>query len=293
MNETDKTSRKDPAMSPNAERYDPRQDEIDLVDLWRALVRQKWVFGTIVLLTMLGAGTYLLTASPVYESRAMIQIGQVAIGQVAIGQDAGNWTGGRFLEDANSFVRRLQEMSPENRGGALFASVSIVDRPAAGIISMTVRGQNGPDAQRHLASGIEPIVAEHAAFFDAEVALLAERRARLQRQIEGLQEQMNLLQGEVPRLRAVSPVQASVLLLEVSNLTRQLPDLEDQVEEINERFLESRTYPTRLISGPTLPESPVEPKTQLILALAVVLGLILGLFGAFFAEFLRVARSSQ
>ena len=279
MSETDQKSRNDPALASNSERYDPRQDEIDLVDLWRALVRQKWVFGAIVLLTMLGAGVYLLTASPVYESRATIQIGQVA----------GEGTEGRLLEDANSFVRRLQELPSEPSGHALFHSVSIANNVA----TVTVRAQNGPDAQRAVVSGIENVLTEHSLYFDAEVSLLAERRARLKAQIDGLREQMDLLQAEINRLRDVSPVQASVLLLEVSNLTRQIPDLDDQVEEINERFLESRTYPTRLISGPTLPGSPVEPKTQLILALAVVLGLILGLFGAFFAEFLRVARSSQ
>ena len=287
MTETDKTSRNDPAMAPNAEHYDPRKDEIDLVDLWRALVRQKWVFGTIFLLTLLGAGTYLLTVSPVYESKATIQIGQLA-GLSASGSEVSPG----LLEGADQFARRLREMPSETTGHTRFHSASITDKATEDMVTVTLRAESGAEAQHALADNLEPVLAKHTVVFDAGMGLMRSRRANMQTQIEVLREQTEVLQAEVGQLREVSPTQASLLLLEIGNLTRQIPTLENQVQTLNERLLDSRSYPTRLISGPTLPETPVEPKTQLVLALAVVLGLTLGLVGAFFGEFLRVARSS-
>ena len=59
--------------SPRAYPLDARpEDEIDLLDLWRVLVRQWKLIGVITGLSVLGAVVYLLLAVPVYEAQAVV-----------------------------------------------------------------------------------------------------------------------------------------------------------------------------------------------------------------------------
>lgn len=49
------------------------EDEINLLDLWRVLVRQWKVIGAITGLSVLGAVVYVFLASPVYEAQAVVR----------------------------------------------------------------------------------------------------------------------------------------------------------------------------------------------------------------------------
>lgn len=49
------------------------EDEINLFDLWRVLVRQWKLIGAITILSFLGAVLYVLLATPVYEAQAVVR----------------------------------------------------------------------------------------------------------------------------------------------------------------------------------------------------------------------------
>jgi len=49
------------------------EDEINLLDLWRVLVRQWKVIGAITILSILGAVAYLFLATPVYQAQAVLR----------------------------------------------------------------------------------------------------------------------------------------------------------------------------------------------------------------------------
>lgn len=51
----------------------PADDQVNLCDLWRVLVRQRKVFGAITGLSVLGAVAYVLLATPVYEAEAIVR----------------------------------------------------------------------------------------------------------------------------------------------------------------------------------------------------------------------------
>ncbi|MDZ7804370.1 Wzz/FepE/Etk N-terminal domain-containing protein [Thiohalophilus sp.] len=77
---------------PAPQQYYYPDDEISLIDLWNTLMRRKKVLITAFAAVIVVAIIYLLLAKPVYESRAIVEIGR-----------AGN----KVVEDVNVLKQRL------------------------------------------------------------------------------------------------------------------------------------------------------------------------------------------
>ncbi len=108
----------------------------------------------------------------------------------------------------------------------------------------------------------------------------------------------NEIQQNRTRLAALEERSQINLPKERSELEKRLADLErdramqQEIISANETQL-SRIRGTRVIVGPARSLEPVGPGRAVILTLAGVLGLVLGIFAAFFAEFLQRAREAS
>lgn len=263
--------------------YYPVDDEISLIDIWNVLVKRKIMVLAVLLLSLLGAGIAVIVMTPVYESRAVLQIGQIGqIGQIEspavvvkrlIEQDGGLDTDKQIL----SKTPTIKTASVE-KDGNLITIVAQASTPAA--------------AQEYLTQIADKLLREHQRLLDYAqnekrqyLNLLQLRSRDFNQAIQSLDTSLRALTDENIALEII-------LAQEKAKLFEQRGQLEQKQLELRMAMSELQSKPTALIKAPTLPVDPVKPRPAFYLALAAMLGVMLGVFGAFFMEFLGRARAT-
>ena len=74
-------------------------------------------------------------------------------------------------------------------------------------------------------------------------------------------------------------------------LNNQESFLIENLQKVDQKLLELKNRRVEILSSATLPESPIKPKTRLIVALSAVVSLFVGIFLVFVIEFIKNAKS--
>jgi hypothetical protein len=242
----------------------PADDEINLFDLW-LILRKRWgamgaIFGVVVALALV----YALLMPQTYRYSAALEIGQIPRGGELVP-----------LETADTVTTRLnqvllpdQERAVVERTGAneldLDAEVSV----AGNVVTISGEGAdaNADAYSAYLGGAMERLVTIHR-------DRLADVRESIESNLEAVREQLASFQRAAGQPGAWEA--AAGLRLRAAELEAQLAALE----------------PTRVISEPRASEEAVGPSTTVVVALAVVLGAMLAVFGAFMIEFVSRANA--
>lgn len=256
--------------------YSSSTDEISLLELWDALVRQwKWVLG-IWLLVLALAGMWLALAEPVYESRAVLRIGQVA---------------GKPLQPLNVLVLALREQYQlEDRDRPRPRLLQVKEEGSEALV-LTGEAHSAKQARALLTEVLEQVMARQQQRYQQQTNQKQQVLAVLQQDIEQRMEQgQRLTQAATSAdleesIKALLVLQASAQQADVATLHERLAQLEDELSPRN-------TYPAEILREPTLAERPSSPKTALVLALATMLGGMAGVMTGLMVEFVRGARQA-
>jgi len=262
-------------------------DEISLVDLWIVLVEHKWLILGIALATLGAAAALGSLKTPMYESRAVIEVGRLGGSQPDQATQ---------VESPAMLVERLREEYRVGDGseGAVappfVKDVSLVK--GTNTVNLTVRDLSPEGAQRYAAEVTERILGQHDALFTQAFAAQRARLESLRDQLQAFDAQIASLTEHIASLRENNPAQSAILAVEKGSLLAERPLLEQQHAQLELGLSGMSSQPTRLIREPTLPANGVnDDRMSLYLALGLVLGLMLGAFVAFLAEFLSRARA--
>lgn len=241
-------------------------DSIDLFELAATLWEGKWAIVTACLAALAAAGGWLLLQSPVYEARAVVEIGQVADGEPLFDR-------GRLLGQLReSLVDQAGSISEQS--GRLTA-VGTVRGGSDRALELTAQGDDPVAVARWLEAYVGELLAAHAQAYDERLQLLhdslvelAERKAEIDTTLKALQ--VDVAGNTDPVVRATLALQQSGLLAERGQLLQRRLAIQETLQE-------HTSYPSRLWGAVTAGETPVAPRGQMILAIAVLLG---GLFGS-------------
>ena len=261
------------------------EDEISLVDLWNVLMRRKLLILAITILAVMAATLYSLAATTIYESQAVVLVGKTP----ATGP----------LENPDEMVQRLRQayrVGDDTEGARempFVEAISLNKREADHVVTLTARAEAPQQASQFLQSVVDGLLEEHRARFEQAAALIQSHLDSLTGQTEAFQSQIALIQAEMDQVREVNPVQASVLAVESGKLMAQLPALEQRRNQLQLDLLDSRSYASQILRSPTVAAKPIQPRPKLYIAIALVLGVMLGVFAAFFAEFLHFVRTGS
>ncbi|MDZ7662784.1 hypothetical protein [Thiohalophilus sp.] len=214
---------------------------------------------------------YVLLAKPVYESRAVVKIGQVgSVGPV---------------EEVAVLGQRLSAEHPA------LTAVEHGSGEAQNVLTLIVTADDRETAREDINTIVDKLLEEHRSRFHAMQTPLRQRRDALGIRLADYRQQLNELDIQVSRLRSEQPVQAAVLMIEKGNVTRAIPELEDKLAELEQALGEPQTVRTRVLGEPTTTETPIKPRSALIITLSIVSGLILGMVAAFLAKLIARART--
>ncbi len=310
----------------NTNNYAVQEDEIDLRELFKTLVKHKMKIVLITLAVTISAVIYALSAPKVYEAKAILRIGEYK---------TENSNDKVVLSDANVLSKELGILYIDILKNAKDKEAKIdrieVPKNQKNFLEITANGSSNKAAETEIQKVVDYVQEKHKKVLD-DVKNIYEARAK---QVEGklmllktktlpsLQEKIGRYKKDVAVYEAnFLDVQSNLKKIKVSNPTlatlqineqRYLADIiiklkdslesfENQknnievveIEKLEEELkalkvlMEPYNYKNTEIVGAIMTnEYPIKPKKSLIVAVSFVTGLILSIFFVFFLEFIR------
>ena len=263
-------------------------DEMSLVDLWLVVRRnRRWLLAGF-LLGIVIAIAYTTLATPVYESRASIQIGDVP----GLGLNATV-----MIEDPNALsVELLDEYGPKIVDGT--ERTPYLEKKEVkvrkNILDLAAIGHRPEEPRDFLKQIVAKMLQRHQQAYANAIEPLRQRVAAIDQQIGIVTTQMKELGDLIARLKESNSVQASLIAIERGHLYANLDQLERDRVALQQQTTTPYASPTKVIAQPVLAERPVWPKPMLVIAVGIVLGLSAGLLAIFLKEFAgNVRRASE
>jgi len=306
-----------PLISKDENAYYPvlQNDEISLVDLWLALTRHKALMA-IILITVIAVGTlYAVTRPATYEYKTAIEIGKVkttieeGVSKIELIQRP-QTVQAKLTESYIPLV--LNKHARTNPNDTRSYRIEATVPKGSELVVLSGKGPKDAAAiyTRLLNSVVMRQVADHKRLIAAERRLLESKLARLADLEQLVSAEIDQLDTQIKRTQATraearsevktAPGAMTMLLIDngvQENLSR-LSELRERLEVTlkNERVdLEGRLstlQETRMVAEPFQSKAPVGTSKSLMVALSLVLGTMLAVFSAFFAEFLRKVREA-
>lgn len=248
------------------------EDEISLRDLWEIIAKRKWLvfLSTVVCLGL--AAAYVSLAPTIYESKAVVQIGKVA-GQPV---DNGLQLASRLMngytpvntEQAKKQMPKLYAVTPDKADGS--------------ILTLESQGRSPQEAQQYLQGVIQRLLAEDQQRYQQIVGIRQAQLTRMQALYQGMRTSLDAKSG-----KGQVDSTSALLLLEQSRRSDALINIQGAIDNMENALASNNTSPTVQTLAPRYDPIPVAPKRGLILVLAVLGGLMLGVFLALLLNALR------
>jgi len=301
---------------PSSHKWDSVEDEIDLMDYVKVILKRKVFILAVFLLVVIIAGIFSFLSPKIYEVESVLEIGQVAEKVVEapsqiIGKIEGDVYGTTIREKLNISGTRYPQIKAENPKDT-------------NLLSIKIESSNPQQAREILEEKNELVLAEHQekielekTVLENEIYLVEEDINVLQKDIERIDIKISSLAVEKENLEAKVAVLEDIVVYqqdpgsqfalfdakekveakkqEIENMYLQINSLEgrinDSKSEINSLKLKiDNIRPTLIIKSPSVSENPIKPRPLLNIVIAGILGLFVGTFLAFGREWWEKAR---
>lgn len=253
------------------------KDEISILDLVKILTKWKYII-SLIFLTIVGFSVfYLLSKQAVYESRAVIIIGNYG-------------ASGQLIEKASILKRRLESSyqvdEPDYNEIKKYpypklASVN-VESNSEDFIALVTHANSPEEAQSYLKSVINKVISQHKKnlkeFLLIQTKLLESQTELLDSMLIEV-DSFGKLVDDVSKKDSTKSV---LLKLEQLKFNERLPQINASITQL--AFKIDSAKETRIIKEPVFNEDSIKPKRLLVIAIGIIMGLFLGVFVAFFIE---------
>lgn len=268
------------------------EDEIDLKELWKTLLKRKkmiiFLTGSITLIT----GIYTFITKPIYEAKAVLEIGLYT--------NTNTNTNTNWIENPSTVLKKIEMNYIENRNPeekVWLDKISFV-KGTQNLLELSVLGFSKESATAYLKEIEASISARHRKLIDAyidsikmKIENLNAQKAELLIEKERLGEELNKKSNYIEKFVKENPAVAAVYSIELNNYTVELKNLKNSIYTINNQLndlkldISSKNLKvTELIDKITENDHPVKPKKVLIIVGGFLTGLILSVFLAFLSE---------
>jgi uncharacterized protein involved in exopolysaccharide biosynthesis len=258
-------------------------DEIDLGEVWTKLWRRRRLILAVTITTAAVAGIIAFVIPSVFDSRAVIQIGQIGHIIRPDRPEDSVQAQFRYIERPQVLVERLKQayrVGERNPPTPLprVESVEPVDRNnASGLVEITARAYSAEEGQAFLRQVTGEVLEHHRTLFRHVTELHRDERVRLAAAATGMREEIARLNKELGRASSKSDAFTALMLMEKARRFSELNALENEILEADLLLSPANSYESRLILEPTLRRSPAWPNRVLIVALTAAAGLFLGM----------------
>jgi len=271
--------------------------DIDFTELLQILQKRKKLIVLLSLLFLIFGMLYLWQAKPLYEVRAMMEIGKFEAGT----KDE------QTLDNIHSIKQKLEYYygvkSKKKKEYPIVKSIDI-KKKAKDIFLVTVEGYDNKSAQNLINNMITKIQKEYSRKMNTYLNMKKELISLVEMDIKNTKENLNKVNAilkeynqKLINLSQKDAALAGIYTIQISRNQEQLQALESRIsllkgKEYNLKLsiTPSRIKDTHVIGEIEVLDHPVKPKKILIILVSFITGLIFSIFLAFFLEFLQGIR---
>ena len=285
-------------------------DEIDLMDYVKVILKRKVFILALFLIVIIAAGIFSFLSPKTYKIDTILEIGKVGEKMVETPEQLI----GRIEGDVYGVLIRAKLNIPE----AEYPIIKTENPKDTSIIKIKIESKDINLSRKVLDEKNELIIADHQEKIELEKEILnkkiettEENIKILEKDIERVEIKITSLEQEQKNLEAKVGALEKVLIyqqdpgtqfalfdakerleakkqeienryLDINALKNQINDLELQIDSLKKQM--KNVQPTSIIKTPTVSEEPIRPRPFLNMAIAGILGLFVGVFGAFSRE---------
>ena len=307
------------------------EDEIDLKELFKTIWAKKIFIVIFTLVVTILAGFYAYSKTPIYEAKALLEIGEYKI----------NNTTKNSVDDASTLEKKLSTLFVDMEKNlkdktSEISNISVV-KGLKNFLEIKSESTSNEEAKNEILKVLTFVQNEHEKILDdvkkqkemelrnidlqisdiksKSVALIDKKIENNIKNLKSLEEQLKQVDENLKKIDTLNPSLAALKLMEkrditnsINTITIQNFELESKKDElltttlykleeskqIAESLLLSHNYKNTQIVGEIMTNDfPTKPKKSLIVAVAFVTGFIISIFLVFFIQFIQGIRKES
>ena len=270
------------------------EDTIDLRELFQTLKRRKKIILLITLLVTFLASVYAWTAKPVYEVKAMIEVGKLEAGT----------KNEKSLDNIADIKQKLEYIygvkSKKKRAYPKVKAIG-VNTKAKGVFTVTVEGHSNEEAIELIEKILQKIEKGYQEKIDTYVnskkdliALTTEDIETAKLNLSKIEKTLDNYSQKIMNITAKDAALAGIYTIQISQNQKAVQSLQERVSNLKADVYDKelsitplRIKPTHIVGEVEVLDNPVKPKKALIVIVAFITGLMFAIFLVFFLEFMR------
>lgn len=261
-------------------------DEIDLIDYIRIMIKRKKIILTIFLLCVITATIISFLMPKVYETSAIIEIGSIATpasGSMPISASTLLISKDEAIQKIqakkilNSAIQKLNLTANESM---LIKMIKTEDVIKTNLIKLKIQHAN-PDLAVKICNAIaHSFIQQSKESQNKKLSFVKEEIDRLEKRNKIIEKEM----GNNNKLIQSQAVNSNFSLMQntLSNYEAILLELNEKIYSLRKELIDLRQFE---IWEPAVTAQNIKPNKKLNIAISAVLGLMIGILVAFFQEF--------
>ena len=304
------------------------EDEIDLKELFKTIWAKKIFIVIFTLVVTILAGFYAYSKTPIYEAKALLEIGEYKI----------NNTSKIFVDDASNLEKKLSTLFVDMEKNlkdktSEISNISVV-KGLKNFLEIKSESTSNEEAKNEILKVLTFVQNEHEKILDdvkkqkemelrnidlqisdiksKSVDLIDKKIENNIKNLKSLEEQLKQIDENLKKIDTLNPSLAALKLMEkrditnsINTITIQNFELESKKDELlttnlytleeSKKIIELSLLPhnyknTQIVGEIMTNDFPTKPKKSLIVAVAFVTGFIISIFLVFFIQFIQGIR---
>lgn len=307
------------------------EDEIDLKELFKTIWAKKIFIVIFTLVVTILAGFYAYSKTPIYEAKALLEIGEYKI----------NNTSKIFVDDASNLEKKLSTLFVDMEKNlkdktSEISNISVV-KGLKNFLEIKSESTSNEEAKNEILKVLTFVQNEHEKILDdvkkqkemelrnidlqisdiksKSVDLIDKKIENNIKNLKSLEEQLKQIDENLKKIDSLNPSLAALKLMEkrditnsINTITIQNFELESKKDELltttlykleeSKKIIELSLLPhnyknTQIVGEIMTNDFPTKPKKKLIVAVAFVTGFIISIFLVFFIQFIQGIRKES
>lgn len=266
-----------------------REDDVRFVDLWIVLVKRKLVIALILVLSIsLGGGVIFLLPEK-YKYITALEIGKnMTNGEVQVIEKPETL----LVKVGETYIPKVQHQFANETGSGKYYAIKALSPTGSQVILLESKGKSDEEeiyAKLH-EEILSLVIEDHAILLNKFRSALEKKRSELLNKIDS--SGINLLQKQLTDIRkSINENKVDNLELKVKEKMYQNRVVQDQIDLIDLELVNLKE--TKALDKTMRSIKPIDIPKIMIAVLSVVLGLMAGIFGALFVEFVSKVKKEM
>ncbi len=231
------------------------------------IIKRKWLIMIFIFICILAGITYNLFNTPVYRTSVVLIPGLVSINYKQ-----------QPLEQPQELAARLSTMFGPD--------LTINASNGSHAITLEVNKSTALEATNTLAQVQKAVLEHQNSLYYGYTAPIVERLQQIQRQQKEVDDEIKRLKGFVPQSSTANNVSFSMLSAQQVQLLGISNQLEAEALSLKQQMLPPQAQQASILADLDTPEIVFKPEKSKLILLMLIVGVLGGLFLAFFIEFL-------